>query len=135
MQDSATRIDLPDMIVTAEADGEAVQPWSGKPSYRYSVSVSARGCGPSWVSPAYGSQHDYEQGDNGHAEEMAWMVLNDLLSAWDDPEEFFQMALGEPDLQTLSKVRGVLSVIDYAEKIGETLEANRESIAEGYEQF
>ena len=130
---TATRINLTDMVVFSELAGEAVQPWSDRPCFKYRVHINARRGAHVFTQDAYGSQADYENGDSGHAEELAWLVLHDLLSAYDDPEEFFELAFGEPDAVSLDRVRGILSVIDFAVLIGETLEVNREAIAEAYD--
>ena len=129
-------IRLSEMIVTSEYVDEWTQPWSGKPCYRYRVRVSAAapiiGQGE-FMQYAYGSQHDFENGNNRQTEELAWMVLDDLQSAYNDPEEFFSLCIAEPDDIDLDRVRGVLAVIDYAEKIGRVLEANESDIAEARE--
>lgn len=115
------RFDAEGLIVTSDYREEGTQPWGGAPCYVYIVHVSATE--GDWTTKAYGSQHDYSNGDKDHAEEMAWMVLDELLSAYYDPDEFLQLALGEPDEIDLERVRGVIGLIDYAERIGGRLES------------
>jgi hypothetical protein len=122
-------IRLAEMIVSARYVDENVQPWGGASCFRYHVRISAAD-GGEFAQYAYGSQVDFEQGRNDRAEELAWMVLDDLWSACNDPEEFFEMAISEPDRVDLERVRGVLSVIDYAEKISRVLDINSSDIEE-----
>ena len=129
----AEKIELGDLSVTSKVAGESTQPWSGKPCFGYKISVSTRW--GHYDTKGFGSQVDYENGIDSREEEMAWMILHDLLSAYDDPEEFFSMSLGEPDDIDLQRVRGILETIDFANKIGAELDKNREVIEESYDRF
>lgn len=115
------RLDAEGLIVTADYLEEGTQPWGSAPCYVYVVHISATE--GEWTTKAYGSQNDYANGDHSHAEEMAWMVLDELLSAYWDSDEFAQLALGEPDDINLERVRGVIDLIDYAKRIGGRLES------------
>lgn len=109
------------VIVNAHFDSEGIQPWSDKPCFVYRVNVSVRGAGE-YSEYAYGSQADYENGEKDKEEDMARMVVSDLLSAYHDPDEFWQLATGEPDLYPLDKTRKIIELIDYAAEAGAKLE-------------
>lgn len=109
------------VIVNGYLVGEGVQPWSGKPCFVYEVTFSVRDAGE-WSQKAYGSQVDYENGESAREEEITRMVVGELLDAYNDPEEFWQLATGEPDLNTLDSARHIIELIDYAAKAGPLLE-------------
>lgn len=112
------------VIVSAKLVVDSVQPWSGKPCFAYRVDLSIRNAGE-YQEYAYGSQKDYEDGVDDQEQDMARLVVSDLLSAYDDPEEFWQLATGEPDLSSLDKARHIIKLIDYAAKAGPMLEQLR----------
>ena len=129
-KDGITRMRLQGMAVEAECVGTDSQPWGGADAFKYRVVLNVDGH-ERWETFAWGSQVDHERGDNTRAEEMAWMVLDELLGAYWDSDEFFQMAMGEDGDE--ERARKLIAYIDYAESIAEALQLNEEAIREAQE--
>jgi hypothetical protein len=110
--------------VHAEYEETAEQPWErGGYAPRYKVTVT---CGElRYECPAWGSQADYEE-DRYRAREIAFMVLNEMLSAAMDPDEFASMATGEN--ATREQLKRVTALLDAAEEFSDVLELNRDTI-------
>lgn len=100
------------------------QPWGEhRPAPRYDVSVT---CGDlSYKTSAWGSQADFEE-DRHRAREMAFMVLDEMLSAANDPDEFASMATGEE--ATREQLKRVTALLDAAEEFSDVLTLNQETI-------
>lgn len=82
-----------EMSCTVENEGPRPQPWDrGETAYQYRVTV--RHGHVRYTSPAWGSIADYRQGKKD-LRGMAAMVLDELLSAATDPDEFIRMSMGE----------------------------------------
>ena len=82
-----------EMSCTVENEGPRPQPWDrGETAYQYRVTV--RHGHVRYTSPAWGSIADYRRGKKD-PRSMAAMVLDELLSAACDPNEFVQMVMGE----------------------------------------
>lgn len=105
----------PDVTITVEDDGEGPQPWGeGATAFRYRVTVTTPA--GAYTSPAWGSQHEYELGSPGLGHpSIGGMVADELVSAANDPDEFFRMAVeGDGGRQ---RALQVLSTIEAAERL------------------
>ena len=83
------------LTFTVEDVGEGAAPWDPKeePRYEYKVNVKAAN-GATYSTKGWGSINDYRQGKLDHRG-MVWGVIQDLLSAAADPDEFITLVIGE----------------------------------------
>jgi len=83
--------------VSVKDAGEGVPPWNRREEtvYRYEVTVRGQG-GAKYVSDAWGSINDY-QGGTREYRGLAQMVVGELWDAANDPDEFFNLVIGEAE--------------------------------------
>lgn len=110
---------------TVEDVGEGVAPWDERqdPRTEYKVSVKASN-GATYTTKGWGSINDYQQGKLDHRA-MVWGVIQDLLSAAADPDEFITSVIGEESgRKALERGKTAEKVIKAAKKFKfEDLEA------------
>jgi hypothetical protein len=84
------------LTVTCKVIGEEMQPWGkhGGMAFKYKVTVRHSAFkSASYTANAWGSQHDYSQGKHS-CDSIGAMVVDELLSAASDPDEFMDMVVG-----------------------------------------
>lgn len=110
-----------DFRVTVRNSGEGVPPWSDRdePTYRYAITV-ADNAGHVYRCKAWGSIYDMERGNDQEHKRMGAMVLDELASAYYDPDEFWAMAIGE-ERPSRERVREVEALLDAAKAFGKSL--------------
>jgi len=106
---------LGNLNVSCKVVGEDEQPWNPHAVvYKYRVTVSlgkAR-----YSSDAWGSAHDYERGKHD-CDSISVMVVDELLSANADPDEFLTMVMGEASgREALKRAKSAEKVIKAAKK-------------------
>lgn len=104
------------MKITVKDAGTGQPPWGRDVVHKYHVTVAHRGA--RYSADAYGSIADHESGKRRPAE-MAAMVLDELLSAAADPDEFVAMVVGEESgLAAVKKGKTAEKVIKAARRFG-----------------
>lgn len=91
--------------------------------HRYEVTVTYGE--HTYTASAWGSLADYEE-DRYDARQMAFMVLDEMLSAVNDPDEFAALMGDSPSAQ---QVRMMASLLDAVPNFEDALEANAETIS------
>ena len=126
MGEKRTVIQLDELTVTSETVGIGSAPWGeGESRHEYRVLVEAPE--GSYETRAWGSIAAYAEADYD-AEGIGYMVLDELASAANDPDEFFSMATeGEGGRE---RAVAILAVIEKAEQLASALERNEEAIDE-----
>ena len=107
--------------VTVKDDGEAAPPWSkqGERVFRYKVTVNAYGV--KWTTPAYDSIHNYQKGVR-EREFIAAMVVDELASAYADPDEMYNMVLeGRTGREAYEAGKDVEKLINTAQRMGQMI--------------
>lgn len=127
MTTATTLEGLDGLTVSIEDDGTDKQPWTPNATvYRYRVTIEDTD-GNRYEASAWGSINDYEQMRRDN-ENIGWMVVDELLNAAYDPDEFFTMATeGEGGRQ---RAQQILDLIATAEKMLPALERNEDAISD-----
>jgi hypothetical protein len=121
---SSTTRKLDGLTLTVESLGEGTPPWEDWTVFRYQVTVEDEG-GNQYVSDAWGSRHDYENGETDE-DGIGWMVLDELLSAAYDPDEFFSMAIEGNNAR--ARAEQILAMVATAEAMFPALKRNQDTI-------
>lgn len=120
------------LMVVARHAGEGRAPWRqpwtalAEVSYKYEVRVSVGD--DSYTAEAWGSMADYNL-RRYDCEGVAWMVLYELLSAAEDPDEFVTTWAEGLDRITATKLHAMADLLETAERMKPALEANCDAIA------
>jgi len=100
--------------------GHTAPSWGdGEPRPRYAVTVTKDGV--IYQTHAWGSLHDMDEGHYDRYSEMAAMVLDELASAYCDPDEFFNLAVGEDGRMPRERAKQLEAIIEQAQAVGEPL--------------
>lgn len=117
--------------VDVEYSGEGAAPWGTKGETRHEYKVTARDGNTSHSSGAWGSIRDYEERDPEEEDlmrGMARLVIDDLSSAYFDPDEFIDMVVGElTGREALERGKEAEKIVEAAAKFGDVLEAAAEA--------
>ncbi len=127
-------MNIGNITVVVKHVGEGAPAWDrqGDPHFEYEVTVKGPG-GARYKSKAWGSSHDYEQN------KLDWMgmaeaVLNDLYSAYTDPDEFFTIVIGEAEgREAYERGKDAEKVVKAAQKFGQSIVPAYESVREAEE--
>jgi hypothetical protein len=122
--------------ITCKAVGEDVPPWGhgeGRPVYKYRVRVTHSAFKTSNYSTyAWGSINDHQKGKHD-CDGIGAMVVDELLSAASDPDEFVHMVMGEAKgREALKRGREGEKVVKAAKKF--RYEELRQAVEEAQEK-
>ncbi len=125
---SKRRFNWPPFTITVTNDGESVPPWRDKDTDRYAgvgcprykVSVSAGQFGR-YHCKAWGSVNDAREGHADKHQDMAAMVVDELASAYCDPDEFWETATHDAGRISRERFRELDHLLDAAAKFGDLL--------------